>query len=100
MTVDNSTLFLVQGTGQALNLPGCAWGNGFVTDKPTVTASTTPCCRPHLRQCVHAAAGSSNSAAHDAGRAFRFACFTARVHRSWKRQLVGIADDGGVGFRS
>ena len=42
MRVDNSTLFLVQGTGQALNVPGMAWGNGFVTDKPTVRALGAP----------------------------------------------------------
>lgn len=41
--MDSSALFLVQGTGQALNLPGAAWGNGFVTDKPTASAP-----RPHL----------------------------------------------------
>ncbi|KAK9846255.1 hypothetical protein WJX81_000135 [Elliptochloris bilobata] len=38
MRVDNRTLFLVQGTGQALSFPGMAWGNGFVTDKPTIAA--------------------------------------------------------------
>ena len=49
MRVDNSTLFLVQGTGQALNFPGMAWGNGFVTDKPTVSALSTPSSwRDHL----------------------------------------------------
>ena len=42
MQVDNSTLFLVQGTGQALNVPGMAWGNGFITDKQTVSALCTP----------------------------------------------------------
>lgn len=42
MRVDNSTLFLVQGTGQALNVPGMAWGNGFVTDKQTASALCTP----------------------------------------------------------
>ena len=42
MRVQNSTRFLVQGTGQAPNFPGMAWGNGFVTDKPTVRAGSTP----------------------------------------------------------
>ena len=51
MRVDNSTLFLVQGTGQALNFPGMAWGNGFVTDKPTVRALSTP--RPWRDHLAH-----------------------------------------------
>lgn len=67
MRVDNSTLFLVQGTGQALNFPGMAWGNGFVTDKPTVSALGTP---------------RSGHLAHD--------CGTAAGREAWSRAAVCI----------
>ena len=36
LTINPGAFFLLSGTGQANKYPGMAWGNGFITDAPTI----------------------------------------------------------------